>query len=98
MRAISGIPLKDRQEYLLVGVSGGLQDRFPEQPKRNYNHGLENESKAIYYVGKRLVKGNKAFLDAMPSWWKQYVNKRHHPLSTATFFPVAALSMRMLST
>ena len=79
MRAISGIPLKD-QQYLLVGVSCGLQDGFPEQPKLNYDHGLEDKSMAIY-VGKGLVKGNKAFfLDVMQSGWRQYVNKCDQPL------------------
>ena len=85
VRAIFGIPLKDRQ-YLLVGVSGGLQDGFPERPKLNYNHGLEDESKAIY-VGKGLVKGYKAFLDVMQSGWRQYVDDPDQPLINSNVFP-----------
>ena len=71
---------------MLVGVSGGLQDGFPERPKLNNNHGLEDKSKTIY-VGKRLVKGNKAVLDVMQSGWRQYVDKRNQPLINNNIFP-----------
>ena len=74
----------DRQ-YLLIGVSGGLQDGFPERPKLNYNNGLQGESKAIY-VGKGLVRGYKAFLDVMQSGWRQYVDEPGQPLINSNVF------------
>lgn len=82
--AASATPSKDRQ-YLLVGVSGGLQDGFPERGKLNYNHGLEDESKAIY-VGKGLVKGYKAFLDVMQPGWRQYVEEPGQPYINSNVF------------
>jgi hypothetical protein len=82
--ATSAAPSKDRH-YLLVGVSGGLQDGFPERHKLNYNHGLEDESKAIY-VGKGLVKGYKAFLDVMQPGWRQYVDEPGQPYINSNVF------------
>jgi hypothetical protein len=70
----------------ISGISGRLQDGFPGQPKLNYNHGLEDESKAIY-VSKGLVKGNNAFLDVMQSEWRQYIDERDQSLINSNVFP-----------
>jgi hypothetical protein len=55
-------------QYLLVGVSGGLQDGFPERNKMDYG----NETKAIF-IGKALIRGYKAYLDVMEVGYRQYV-------------------------
>lgn len=72
-------------EYLIVGVSGGLQDGFPERPKMDYHHDLEDEVKAIY-LGKALVRGYKAFLDVMQPGWRQYVEEPGQPLINSNVF------------
>jgi hypothetical protein len=77
-------PDPDRQ-YLIIGVSGGLQDGFPERPKMNYHQGLEDETKAIY-VGRALVRGYKAFLDVMQPGWRQYVEEPGQPLINSNVF------------
>ena len=58
----------DVVQYLLVGVSGGLQDGFPERNKMDYG----NETKAIF-IGKALIRGYKAYLDVMEVGYRQYV-------------------------
>ena len=65
-------------KYLLVGVSGGLQDGFPERRKMDYEHydELTNTTTTItpaIYIGKALIRGYKAFLDVMESGYRQYV-------------------------
>lgn len=61
----------ENREYIVIGVSGGLQDGFPGRFKLDYNHGQEDESKAIF-LGRALVRGYKAFLDIMEDGWRQY--------------------------
>lgn len=65
-------------KYLLVGVSGGLQDGFPERSKMDYEHYDEftNTTTTItpaIYIGKALIRGYKAYLDVMESGYRQYV-------------------------
>ena len=55
----------------MVGVSGGLQDGFPEHARLDYRSGQSDEVKAIF-VGRALVRGYKAFLDVMQPGWRQY--------------------------
>lgn len=62
--------------YHMLGVSGGLQDGFPDHVKVHYkSKGRNNEniveSKAIF-VGKALVRGYKAYLDLMEPGYRQY--------------------------
>jgi len=61
-----------KREYILVGVSGGLQDGFPEHSKLDYHSGEADEVQAIF-LGRALVRGYKAFLDVMQPTWRQYV-------------------------
>lgn len=63
-------PLATR-EYLVVGVSGGLQDGFPEHFRLDYHSGERDEVQAIF-LGRALVRGYKAFLDVMEPGWRQY--------------------------
>ena len=72
-------------EYFIVGVSGGLQDGFPERFKMDYHHGLEDEVKAIF-VGTALVRGYKAFLDVMQPGWRQYVEEPGQPYINSNVF------------
>lgn len=66
-------------EYVLIGVSGGLQDGFPDHVKMDYNVGLDDEVRAIF-VGKALVRGTKAYLDVMQEGWRQYSPEPQQPL------------------
>jgi hypothetical protein len=59
-------------EYYVIGVSGGLQDGFPERSKMDYKN-----SKAIF-LGRALVRGYKAYLDVMQEGWRQYVVRDNH--------------------
>ena len=65
-------------KYLLIGVSGGLQDGFPERSKMDYEQydALTNTTITItpaIFIGKALIRGYKAFLDVMESGYRQYV-------------------------
>lgn len=71
--------------YILVGVSGGLQDGFPNRSNLDYNSGLKDESKAIF-VGKVLVRGYKAYLDLMQDGWRQYSPEPSQPLMNSNVF------------
>lgn len=57
--------------YVIIGVSGGLQDGFPSRSRLDFNPGLPDESKAIF-VGRALVHGYKAYLDLVEEGWIQY--------------------------
>lgn len=59
------------REYLIVGVSGGLQDGFPEHNRLDYHSGKKDEVQSIF-LGRALVRGYKAFLDVMEPTWRQY--------------------------
>ena len=67
--------------YHLVGVSGGLQDGFPERSKMDYvsldpnNNNSNNKMNTVpaVFVGKGLVRGFKAYLDVMEPNYRQYV-------------------------
>jgi hypothetical protein len=66
-------------EYIVVGVSGGLQDGFPEHTRLDYHAGKLDEVQAIF-LGRALVRGYKAYLDVMQPTWRQYTvshNRTH---------------------
>lgn len=71
--------------YIIVGVSGGLQDGFPNRSNLDYNAGQLDESKAIF-VGKALVRGYKAYLDLMQEGWRQYSPEPVQPLMNSNVF------------
>ncbi|GAX22173.1 hypothetical protein FisN_19Lh233 [Fistulifera solaris] len=73
-------------EYLIVGVSGGLQDGFPERSKMDYHHGQDDAVPAVF-LGKALVRGYKAFLDVMQPGWRQYIEEPGQPLINSNVFP-----------
>jgi len=58
-------------EYIAVGVSGGLQDGFPEHTRLDYHAGKLDEVQVIF-LGRALVRGYKAYLDVMQPTWRQY--------------------------
>lgn len=66
------------QQYIFIGVSGGLQDGFPDHIKMDYNAGQIDEVKAIF-IGKALVRGCKAYLDVMQEGWRQYSPEPEQP-------------------
>ena len=65
--------------YMFLGVSGGLQDGFPDHVKLDYQHGQSGEVQAIL-IGRALVRGTKAFLDVMQNGWRQYTAEPDQPL------------------
>jgi hypothetical protein len=73
-------------EYLIVGVSGGLQDGFPERSKMDYHPGQDDAVPALF-LGKGLVRGYKAFLDVMQPGWRQYIEEPGQPLINSNVFP-----------
>jgi hypothetical protein len=64
-------------KYMMIGVSGGLQDGFPERNKMDYKcHDPINNTTFMIpaiFIGKSLVRGYKAFLDVMEPGYRQYV-------------------------
>ena len=62
-------------EYAIVGVSGGLQDGFPEHVRLDYRSGDPIHEVQAIYVGRGLVRGYKAFLDVMQEGWRQYTKE-----------------------
>ena len=61
----------DNVEYIVVGVSGGLQDGFPEHTRLDYHSDKLDEVQVIF-LGRALVRGYKAYLDVMQPTWRQY--------------------------
>jgi prepilin-type processing-associated H-X9-DG protein len=61
------------QKYLLVGVSGGLQDGFPERNKMDFVDPETATTVRAIFVGKTLIRGYKAYLDVMEVGYRQYV-------------------------
>jgi hypothetical protein len=76
------------QSYMLLGVSGTLQEGFPLRPRLDYNasaapdndddNNNNNCSKGPPYVpavfiGRALVRGFKAYLDVKDPGWREYV-------------------------
>lgn len=61
--------------YYMVGVSGGLQDGYPDRVKLDHvvNPDTGETVKAIL-LGKLFVRGYKAYLDVMESDWRQYTS------------------------
>lgn len=66
-------------EYVLVGVSGGLQEGFPEHFRMDYHSGQEDQVPAVF-MGRALVRGYKSYLDVMQEGWRQYSPVPEKPL------------------
>jgi len=78
-------------KYYLIGVSGGLQDGFPDHSKLDYRKNLrggdgvregdaEEEVVRAVFVGKALVRGTKAYLDVMQDGWREYGPEPEQPI------------------
>jgi hypothetical protein len=67
------------EDYVFIGVSGGLQDGFPDHVKLDYHSGQDDEVRAVF-VGRALVRGTKAYLDVMQEGWRQYTLEPGQPL------------------
>jgi hypothetical protein len=76
----------DEVEYMIVGVSGGLQGGFPEHVKLHYKSGEPQEVTAVF-LGRALVRGYKAFLDVMQPDWRQYAPEPQQPLINCNVVP-----------
>lgn len=66
------------EDYVFIGVSGGLQDGFPDHVKLDYHSGQDDEVRAVF-VGRALVRGTKAYLDVMQEGWRQYTLEPGQP-------------------
>ncbi|CAM9286802.1 unnamed protein product [Choristocarpus tenellus] len=72
--------------FLLVGVSGGLQEGFPARKYLDYRHGMEGEVKASL-IGNALVRGYKAYLDVKQEGWREYIPEPGQPLVNPVVIP-----------
>jgi len=68
----------EERQYVLIGVSGTLQDGFPLRDRLDFHLGLKDESKAIF-LGRSLVRGYKAYLDIKQESWREYVTEPGMP-------------------
>lgn len=72
---------ESQPHYLAIGVSGGLQDGFPDHVKMDYVSSAKNKSHRqedsvpAVFVGRAMVRGVKAYLDVMQEGWRQYTPK-----------------------
>ena len=73
------LPIAAAQVYVILGVSGGQQDGFPDHTKLDYKSGTDDEVQAIF-LGRGLVRGYKAYLDVMEPDWRQYTPEPGQPL------------------
>lgn len=73
-------------EYVIVGVSGGLQEGFPEHVRLDYNYGEEDEVPAVF-LGRALVRGYRSYLDVMEPDWRQYAAEPEQPLINCNVIP-----------
>lgn len=74
------------QEYIIVGVSGGLQAGFPDHKNLDYHPGEEDEVQAVF-LGRALVRGYKSYLDVMETDWRQYTPEPGQPLINCNVYP-----------
>jgi hypothetical protein len=73
-------------EYVLLGVSGGLQEGFPEHVRMDYHSGQDDEVPAVF-VGRALVRGYRPYLDVMQRDWRQYTPEPQKPLINPNVIP-----------
>jgi hypothetical protein len=76
----------DAVEYVMVGVSGGLQEGFPEHDRMDYRVGETDEVPAVF-LGRALVRGYKSYLDVMQVHWRQYTPEPEQPLINPNVIP-----------
>lgn len=74
------------QEYIIVGVSGGLQAGFPDHKNLDYHPGQVDEVQAVF-LGRALVRGFKSYLDVMEEDWRQYIKEPGQPLINCNVYP-----------
>ena len=62
--------------YHIIGVSGGLQDGFPDHNKLDYYYNDSKLNKIFVneaiYIGRAYIRGYKAYLDVMQNGYRQY--------------------------
>ena len=81
---VAAIPIR-AADYILIGVSGGLQEGFPAHTKLHYNNNEGEQVKALF-LGRGLVRGYKAFLDLMEPSWREYSNEPDQPVINSNVF------------
>jgi len=74
------------REYIIVGVSGGLQVGFPNHNKIDYHPGEDDEVQGVF-LGRALVRGYKSYLDVMEPDWRQYTPEPGQPLINCNVYP-----------
>jgi hypothetical protein len=74
------------QEYVIVGVSGGLQAGFPDHKNLDYHPGEDDEVQAVF-LGRALVRGYKSYMDVMEPQFRQYTPEPGQPLINCNVYP-----------
>jgi hypothetical protein len=69
------------QTYILVGVSGTLQDGFELRDRLDYVYESSGNSQTVpaTFVGTALVRGYKAYFDVKPKGYREYVEEPAPP-------------------
>jgi hypothetical protein len=82
---ISVVGSLNAHEYIAVGVSGGLQDGFPDHEKMDFRR--DDEYWPAVFLGRALIRGYKSFLDVMEPNWRQYAPGPQQPLINCNVIP-----------
>jgi hypothetical protein len=67
------------QSFLLIGVSGTLQDGFELRDRLDYKNPLDGATTKAQFVGKALVRGYKAYFDVKRPGWREYKGEPNPP-------------------
>lgn len=75
-------------QYVIVGVSGGLQEGFPEHVRLDYRYGEGDDVEVpAVFLGRALVRGYRSYLDVMEQDWRQYTAEPDRPLINCNVIP-----------
>lgn len=83
--AVAVVPTQSA-DYILIGVSGGLQEGFPAHSKIHYHDKNTGEHAKALFLGRGLVRGYKAFLDLMEHSWREYATAPDQPVINSNVF------------
>lgn len=66
----------DEETFVLIGVSGTLQDGFELRDRLDHVDGATHKITRAIFVGTALVRGYKSYLDIKQNGWREY---KQHP-------------------
>lgn len=88
----AGVNAEQESSYLLIGVSGTLQDGFALRDRLDYTtsnvdgSGGEHDVPAIF-IGRALVRGYKAYLDIKDPGWREFREQDPPQVPNAVVMP-----------